>query len=286
MSEADRALRALNIDAAEFGRAFSIRSVVISHSLAGHPLFELEAIAELADRLPPDQVRRERGDLPLDDRGYVEVGHGPAGETVLGVETNGARVSLRELQSDPVYGPLIHACHDEIASPLGTREGGVRRRAGYIFVTAPRANTPMHFDGEHSFLLQTRGHKTVHTVPRLEPELIQQELDRYYDDAPCNFDAMRESCETFELGPGDGVYFPSFVPHWVETGDTASVSFSLPFYTHYSRRAEDVNRINKRLRRLGLSPRPPGHSEPIDHLKASVQRSLRALRSPWERART
>ena len=142
----------------------------------------------------------------------------------------------------------------------------------------------MHFDGEHSFLLQIRGHKTVHTVPRVQPDAIQLELDRYYDGEPCAFDSMRESAECFEIGAGEGVYFPSFLPHWVTTGGCASVSFSLPFYTHFSRRAEDVNRINKRLRKLGLSPKPPGRSEPIDHAKAAVLRSMRALRSPFQNA--
>jgi hypothetical protein len=275
----------LTIDAQEFNRAFAHGSVAIRHALADHPLFSLDAIARLADRLPRDQVRRERGDLPLDDRGYVDVGTGPASQTVLGIEHNGFRVSLREIQDDRDYGPLIAACHAEIASLLGTREGGVHRPSGYIFVTAPGGTTPMHFDGEHSFLLQIRGRKTAHTVPRVEPKAIQLELDRYYDGKPCRFDRMREAAESFELGPGDGVYFPSFLPHWVSTGSEPSVSFSLPFYTDFSRRAEDVNRINKRLRRFGLSPRPPGASEPIDHAKARLLRSLRALKSPVQSLR-
>jgi hypothetical protein len=272
----------LTVDAAEFDRSFAHASAAIRHALADHPLLRLEAIAQLADRLPPDQVRRERGDLPLDDRDYVDVGDGAPSETVLGIESNGFRVSLREIQSDHEYAPLIDACHDEIASLLGSREGGVCRRAGYIFVTAPSGTTPMHFDGEHSFLLQVRGHKTVHTVPRVEPRAIQQELDRYYDGLPCGFDSMRETAECFEIASGDGVYFPSFVPPWVTTGEGVSVSFSLPFYTHFSRRAEDVNRINTRLRKLGLSPRPPGCSDTIDHTKAAVLRSMRALRSPFQ----
>jgi hypothetical protein len=272
----------LTVDPAQFSRSFAHGSAAIRHGLADHPLFTLDAIAGLADRLPPNQVRRERGDLALDDRGYIEVGTGHPSETILGVGNNNYRVSIREIQDDAEYGPLISSCHAEIASHLGAREGGVARSSGYIFVTAPGGTTPMHFDGEHSFLLQIRGNKTVHTVPRVEPDEIQLELDRYYDGAPCRFDRMRAAAESFALGPGDGVYFPSFLPHWVATGEEISVSFSLPFYTNFSRRAEDVNRINKRLRRLGLSPRPPGRSEPIDHAKAAVLRSMRALRRRQE----
>ena len=34
------------------------------------------------------------------------------------------------------------------------REGGMVDRAGYLFISSPAATTPMHFDVEHSFLLQ------------------------------------------------------------------------------------------------------------------------------------
>jgi hypothetical protein len=274
-----------NLDVApdDFKRAFARASVAVRHTLCDHPLLQLEAISELADRLVPDQVRRERGDLPLDDRGYVDAGVGPPSATVRGIEHNGFRMSLREIQSDPVYRALIDACLDEIAVILGSREGGMCRRSGYIFVTSPAATTPMHFDPEHSLLLQIRGTKTVYSVPRVEPEAIQRELDRYYDGAPCNLADLERSADRFELEPGDGVYFPSFVPHWVSTHDGVSVSFSIPFYTRYSERAEYVNRVNKRLRRFGMSPTPPGRSKTADVAKATLMRSWTRIRNPRER---
>jgi hypothetical protein len=63
----------VDIDAAAFADAFARKSVAVHHSLADHPLFTIDAIAELADRLPPDSVRREHGNLPLANYGdYVE----------------------------------------------------------------------------------------------------------------------------------------------------------------------------------------------------------------------
>jgi hypothetical protein len=56
------------------------------------------------------------------------------------------------------------------------------------------------------------------------------------------------------------------------------VSFSIPFFTAYTERAEGVSRINRRLRQLHLSPRPLGTSEPVDKTKAAVFRSLQKLR--------
>jgi hypothetical protein len=270
--------RHLDIDSFDFGRAFAHHSIVVAHHLVDHPLLQLDAIAQLADRLAPDQVRRERSDLPLDNRGYVDAGAGPPSLTVLGVEENGFRISLREIQSDAQYRGLIDACLDEVAPLVGGREGGMRRRSGYIFVSSPAATTPMHFDPEHSFLLQVRGRKTVASVPRTDAAVVQRELDRYYDGAPCAFDAMQRQALHFDLEPGRGVYFPSFVPHWVETHAGVSVSFSIPFYTRFSERAEYVNRVNTRLRKLRLAPRPPGASTPVDVVKATMLRSWNRVR--------
>jgi hypothetical protein len=80
---------------------------------------------------------------------------------------------------------------------------------------------------------------------------------------------MQEVAEDFRIDRGVGVYLPSFVPDWVRTEAGVSVSFSIPFYTEFSKRAEFVNRINCRLRKLHLSPRPPGASEPVDRVKAA-----------------
>ena len=97
------------------------------------------------------------------------------------------------------------------------------------------------------------------------------------DGRECDFEAMQAVAETFTIEPGVGVYLPSFVPHWVETEAGISISFSIPFDTEFVERAEAVTRINKRMRRLHLSPRPVGASEPVDRAKAAVVRSLMRL---------
>jgi hypothetical protein len=272
--------RLVDIDPRTFGDAFARRSISVNHRLAEHPLLSMEAIAELADRLPPESVRRERGHLPVVNRdGYVEVGEGPPSETIRNVERNGSRISLRDIQQVPEYADLIHECLDEVQQVLADREGGMQRRAGYLFISAPAATTPMHFDVEHSFLLQVRGAKNV-SVAAFEDDPVEAERQRqlYLDGQECDFAAMEAVAETFRIESGVGVYLPSYVPHWVETEAGVSVSFSIPFYTAYCERAEVVYRINNRLRRLHLSPRPPGASERVDKTKEIVFRS-------WERMR-
>jgi len=264
----------LDIDAAELDACLGRRSFAVRHGLADHPLLSELEVEALADRLVGEWVRRERGDLPYENRGYADVGAGRPSQTIRTIVTNNTRVSLREIQQDATYAPLIRACHEEIEPLVGRREGGVCGWSGYIFVTSPGATTPMHLDPEHSFLLQVRGTKRIFVAGLCAPNVLAAEVANYVDGRECDFETLRAGSQEFVLEPGDGVYFPSFVPHWVYTeGDTTSVSFSLPFYTRFGDRAAYVHRVNTRLRALGLSPPPPGVSAGTDRLKALALRT-------------
>ena len=270
----------VDIDSAEFAAAFARRSIPVSHSLAEHPLFTVDAIAELADRLPAKSVRRVQGDLPLIS-GYqwVDVGVGPPSESVRDVERSGVRVSLRDIQQDPEYAELIDECLDPVAELVAEREGGMSRRAGYLFISCPASTTPMHFDVEHSFLLQVKGVKHV-SVAAFEdnPDMRHREHDRWMDGEESDFEAMQRQAVTTRIEPGLGVYLPSFVPHWVSTEAGVSISFSIPFHTPYAERGEAVATVNKQLRRIHLSPRPLGDSERVDGMKVALFRSLQQVR--------
>ena len=271
----------VDIDAASYADVFARRSIAVHHHLVDHPLFTMDAIAQLADRLPSDSVRRERGDLPLANSGfgYVEVGQGPPSESIRDVERLGLRITLRDIQQAPEYADLINACLDEVDELVSDREGGMTHRAGYLFISGPASTTPMHFDVEHSFLLQIRGVKRVSVASFADdPSRRHRELDRYIDGEECDFETMQAQADVTRLEPGIGVYLPSYVPHWVETEAGVSISFSIPFFTAYTERAEGVSRINRRLRQLHLSPRPLGESAPVDTAKAAVFRSLQKVK--------
>ena len=270
----------VQIDAEAFADAFARRSILVQHSLVDHQLFTIEAIAELADRLPHHSVRREHGHLPIaDSHNYVDVGEGPPSASVLDVERNGFRISLRDIQQVPEYAEVVNECLDEVEPLVAAREGGMRFRSGYLFISCPAATTPMHFDAEHSFLLQLRGtkHVSVAAFENDRPKL-RHELERYTDGKKCDFQAMQGVAEAFRIDSGLGVYLPSYIPHWVETEAGVSVSFSIPFYTGFSQRAEGVYRVNSWLRKARLSPRPLGEFEPLDATKAAVFRSVRTAR--------
>ena len=144
----------------------------------------------------------------------------------------------------------------------------------------------MHFDVEHSFLLQVWGVKHVSVASFADnPSLRHRELDRYLDGEECDFEAMQAAAETTRLERGVGVYQPLYVPHWVETESGISVSFSIPFFTAYTERTEGVSRINQRLRRLHMSPRPPGESESWTRPRRQSSDPGRSCRTPARRHR-
>ena len=103
-----------------------------------------------------------------------------------------------------------------------------------------------------------------------DPSMEQRELNRYHDGGHRNLDAMPKESQTFRLTPGNGVYVPPWRPHWVQNSDAVSISLSITFRTALSERGERVHTVNSRLRRLHLSPRPPGSSERIDRAKEII----------------
>jgi hypothetical protein len=281
----------LRLDSDGFARAFARRPFAVEHNLVGHPLLALEAIADLADRFP-GRIERHRADLPRVLPGEAPELDGPPSETVRAIDDNGCWMVFWYIDVVPEYKELLDSCLDDAESYLPSDIGATHQREEFLFLSAPNAVTPVHFDPEHNFLLQIRGHKDMTVAPFASSENEQRELERYYDGGGRNLEAMPSEGETFGLDPGQGVYVPSFTPHWVKNGPQASISLSITFRTRASRRAERVQRVNRRLRQLRLSPKPPGVSTARDHAKESTwlalqgpKRGLSALRQALTGAR-
>lgn len=197
---------------ADFARA----PVAVRHSLVDHPLLTLEAIADLADALPLASVERHRADLPVLTPGGAPDIEGPPSETVRSIETNGCWMVCWYLEQIPAYKELLDAILDEAETHVGRRGGGMQRREAFLFLSAPNATTPVHFDPEHNFLLQIRGAKDMNVCEWDDLATERRELDRYHDGGHRNLDSMPRQSETFRLTPGGGVYVPPWRPHWVQ----------------------------------------------------------------------
>jgi JmjC domain len=288
--------RLLQLDRESFARAFARDPCAVHHSLVLDPLLSLDAIAELADAMPLKRVERHRADLPMVMPGGAPELQGPPSETVRTIETNNCWLVLWYIEQVPEYAELLDSCLDVVEPYVKDREGGMCRREAFLFLSAPDAVTPVHFDAEHNFLLQIKGVKDMNVCKFPDAAVAQKELDRYYDGGHRNLEAMPSESTLFRLHPGDGVYVPSFMPHWVKNGNEASISLSITFRTEVSERNERVQYVNARLRRLRFSPQPPGQSERADRLKEigfvtllgwrdHVGRLKRVARRVWSRAR-
>jgi hypothetical protein len=279
----------LDVDPAVFRQAFVHRPIAVRHTLAEHPLLRLDALAELADALPPKDLERHDAHLPLVVPGGAPDLTGPPSESVLGIEGNGQWMVLWYIEQVPEYKALLDEVLSDAESYIAAhdRAGGdlamsPRRREAFLFLSAPDAVTPIHFDPEQNLLLQIRGVKEMNTCAFTGSEAERHAVERYYDGGHRNLAGMPEGeTTTFRMQPGDGVYVPPFHPHWVRNGPRASISLSITFRTRASEQFERVHQMNARLRRMHLSPRPPGVSARDDRAKEAahllLSRSRRLL---------
>jgi cupin superfamily protein len=251
----------------------------VAHRLTDHPLLEVESIARLAERLPEDRVEHNYADLPtVADPNAVQKSDRPVGEVARTIDSNGCWMVLKNIERDPDYKSLLDELLDEVAPMVEGREGGMTDRRGFVFLSAPGSVTPSHTDPEHNFLLQVRGTKDIN-VGRFPDEGTQQlALEHALGGGHRNVDWEPQDPRTFHLEPGHGVYVAPHLPHWVKNGDSVSVSLSITFQTPANERVMRVHSLNAKLRRLGLSPQPPGRRPGTDRRKEACVKAIGKLR--------
>lgn len=270
--------RLLDIDGRRLAEHFSKSPFSVGHELGGHPLLSVNELAVLADTLPPNSIEHNRGDVPaVVADGEVEVVEERPGEIARNIESNGCWMVLKNIEQLPAYHALLDELLDEVAPLVADREGGMNLREGFVFLSAPNSTTPAHTDHEHNFLLQVRGSKAI-SIGRFDDlEAEQRHLEKMFAGSR-NMDRLPSDPTTYDLHPGDGVYVPPNAPHWVVNGPAVSVSLSITFRTPVTERGAVVHSVNRRLRRLGISPGPPGRHPARDRAKHALQRSARSLR--------
>ena len=259
----------------------------VRHHLTEHPLLSVEEVARLADRLPHDKVEHNvaKGTGNVVPGGAAPVLDQSPGDVARGIETNGCWMVLKNIETDPQYAKLLNDALDEVAPMLPGGAEAMLHRQGFLFLSAPGSVTPSHVDPEHNFLLQIRGRKTMHVGSFADAKSEQLELERSYGVGHRNMEYVPEDMTPYVLDPGDGVYVPVSAPHWVQNGDTVSVSLSITWGSQDALRSERVHAFNDRLRRRGLSPKGPGANAKVDSVKAQATRVLRKVEHIVEQRR-
>lgn len=272
------------------------RITPIRHDFHAHPLMALPALAELARRLAPsaqcrfiDPASRTQSDrfhhtpAPPDGRGIDEV--------FARIEEPGSWVALYNVETDPAYRAFLGEVMAPLRAQVEAEQPGIFNVGGFIFISAPPSVTPFHIDRENNFWLQVAGRKTITVWDHRDREVVPAALvDRFIMYGSLDDVRLRVGHEArgshFDVGPGEGVYFPATSPHatrthdaWVRPGDGVSISIGVVFYTSVTRRHARVHQANDFLRRLGFSPAPPGTSGWRDAAKAPLGQALAAFRA-------
>lgn len=283
--------RLVSLDAATFD-PWKIQA--LTHRLADHPLLQIDALVELGKRQAARKLVRTHSDDATAGSSFADAPNlhpnkKSAEETLAGIAEARAWMSLLNVQADPVYRRLVDEVLDDVRAVTEPRDPGMSFRAGWIFVSSPRAVTPFHIDHEHNFILQIRGKKRLYTWDPFDREVVSelaQELfhDRHSRERVLWKESHRARARVFELEPGMGGYMPSTSPHMVENGDGPSITVSFTYYTDATRQRELLYRGNARLRRLGLTPRPIGASPGRDRVAAAVLGGYTAARAVLRKA--
>lgn len=256
-----------------------------THALAEHPLFAVDtliAVAQEAARRRND-LYLDAGDVSLADKwGDIPVPDMPVSEVIRRIETAGAWIIMKHVETDRRYKEILDEWADFVRGLAGPESAELLRSPEMlVMITSPNRVTPFHFDAEVNFLVQIHGSKDLWVCePSDRSVTTEEEIERYYavsiNSATYKPHAEQRATQ-FALRPGDAVHIPTHGAHWVRNHNNVSVSLSLNFEFPNWLQA-DVYRANHYLRRLGLSPRPPGLSVVTDRLKAKTIGAARSVK--------
>jgi hypothetical protein len=280
-------LARLDIDPAVFRTSFDRTPFGLTHNLSELKIFQMDSLLGLADAY---------GDRQADY--YVTTSAPSAGTVFFSVPAKEytAREALDRLHSDKVrlllkrpenYHPGFKALLDRLFQQVMELRGGlgaeriVRLESG-VFITSAATTTPFHFDPEIAFFAQIEGEKNYHLFP--PATLSEIELEKFYLQGAVSIgqvDLARRNPQlerVFALSPGKGLHQPQDSPHWVQTGDSRSISYSFVYETDVSRARGRTRACNYYARKFGLQPAPLGVHPSLDALKAAAMRTLIPLR--------
>jgi hypothetical protein len=264
---------------ATFAAAYPETPAIIRHRLAEHPLLDLDALADLAGKLPDTSIEYNRGDLPLGIDGKPA----PTGigieDTIRHIATSNSWAVLKNIEQDPGYQALLLALLGELRPAIEAKTGAMLRPQGFVFISSPDAVTPYHFDPEHNILLQLVGSKVMTQFPagdsRFAPDTTHES---YHSGGPRELvwrDELAAGGREFPIGPGEAVMVPVMAPHHVRNGPASSISLSITWRSDWSFAEADARCWNGVLRKAGLSPRAPKRWPHSNRAKALAFRAWR-----------
>jgi hypothetical protein len=280
--------RIIETDGQDFRSQFNRIPFQFSHNLAGHSLFEIPRLVELADTIAlksdPRKVVCLASKISADRKWSDMTRREQVIEAITHIEESGSLVLIKSAHLDPDYKVLM----DQILAELEELTGVPLHREitwpeTYIFISSPNSVTPYHIDHEPNFLFQIRGQKEVNLFDPFDRSILtEQEIEEYFAfnlEAATYQEENQSKAYVFPLIPGKVVHHPSLAPHWVRNGNNVSVSLSINFCMRSVDLNARVYQVNHFLRKLGINPTPCGRSLIKDQAKIAAM-SIFAKRNP------
>lgn len=270
---------------------FPEETFALKHAFANHPLFSLNRIIELVQRLPRDRLEFNSGKAAIsqDPDKTPMIDLEPA-EIVKRIESAGAWMVLKHVEVDAAYRGVMEDVLLEVARARGQaslEEADFRDLQGFIFVSSPHSTTPFHADSDENIFFQIHGDKYFHVYDNRDRSIASDEM---LEDVVVKHRNLRHETAFdakaihYQLHPGDGIFVPYQWPHFVQTADTYSISFSITWKSRDVRYWNDVAVMNSMLRGLGLPQSAPGTRPALDMAKVMALRSLTTVVEPLRKS--
>jgi len=246
---------------ARFAAAYPEKPIKLRHKIEHHPLLEVDAIAALAEALPPGCVEYNRGDVPIGVTGKPAGTGIPIGETIRNIARSNSWAVLKNIEQHGPYATLLHGLIAQLRDEIRRHTGTIHHPQGYLFISSPNAITPYHFDPEHNILLQLAGTKQINVFAPGDARFAPDERHESYHTGGGRElvwdESFADHSAQIALDAGEAVYVPVMAPHFVRNGPRPSISLSITWRSEWSYAEADARAFNKLLRGLGMRPRAP-----------------------------
>ncbi len=259
----------MQCDAAIFQRDLNVLPYEIQHTLADHPLFQLPALVELAQRVAARRNPHMSGGDAYFNEGAIEAGTKPnydrpeeerarVTELVKKIESAEAWIILKHVEREEGYREVMEAAVCDALRLAGAAGEQLFRKIKWfeaiVFITSPNRVTEYHIDRECSWIFQIRGDKAIHLFDRADKDVVpEEELERFYtvDNRASEYKPQfEERALVYDMEPGTGVHIPVNTPHWLKNGDNVSITLNVNFQFHDAVIA-NLYKANYYLRRAG-----------------------------------
>ena len=235
--------------------SFATHAVVLSHRLPIDELATDEAVADLLDRIPGEQIEtftmgtdRER----KEDWRFGTHDNLP-GKDLLAAVAKG-RLWLNLVRLEEVDGDIARLAETAVAEVGERLLGAVPLRVTTtLIVSSPSAQVYYHADGQPNLLWHLRGRKHVWVYPaldeRLAPQAIMEQVFIAEKDEELPYEpAFDDLALSFELAPGQVIAWPQNSPHRVVNVEGVNVSLNTEYVTRATLRRERVWAANRYFR--------------------------------------